>query len=80
MGSGFTTRDLFSYGGFIAGIALFMVATVGWDVHHLIRLGAGVVVGLICGWVGERLYANLIAQPKHDDRDRHDVDDDRFGG
>lgn len=79
MGSGFTTRDLFSYGGFIAGIALFMVATAGvWNVHHLVRLIAGVVVGLVCGWIGERIYANLIAEPKHDARERDERDDDRF--
>jgi hypothetical protein len=80
MGSGFTTRDLFSYGGFIAGIAVFMVATAGvWDVHHLIRLAAGVVVGLICGWIGDRIYTNLIAAPPTEDPPRDDFEDDRFG-
>lgn len=79
MGPGYTTRDLFTYGGFIAGIAVFMVGTNGvWDVHHFVRLIVGVIVGLAGAWVGDRIYTNFYAARKDDEWDRDDRDDDRF--
>lgn len=62
MSPGYTTRDLFTYGGFIAGISIFMVSTMMWDVHYLVRLICGVIVGAGCSWIGEKIYNFMTAE------------------
>jgi hypothetical protein len=66
----YTVRDLFSYGGFICGIATFMMSTTGWQVHHFLRLGSGVVVGLIVGFIATATYDRLKSPPQPRDQFR----------
>lgn len=84
MKPGYTVRDLFSYGGFIAGAAVFMlVSRQLWEMHHLVRLICAVVAGFICGGIGDRIYAFVTAESSkhhHDDWSRGEKsrdDDDR---
>ena len=71
MSPNYTVRDLFTYGGFIAGIAVFMVSTPAWDVPHLIRLLCGAVVGLTVGTISGRIHDKMNAhfsdRPPDDD-------------
>ena len=76
MKSGYTVRDLFTYGGFIAGIAIFMVSVQAWHVHHLLKLLCGVVVGMAGAWIGDKLYFQFRSRPRQEDSFN---DDDQFG-
>ncbi len=74
----YTTRDLFTYGGFIAGISAFMLSTQAWDVHRLLRLLCGAGVGLVLGFVGGALYDRINAHFS-EDNDRRRIEDDEGG-
>jgi len=74
MSPDYTTRDLFGYGGFIGGIATFMVSTQAWDVHYLLRLFCGAVAGFALGGVMTQIYDRVNRhfsepEPPDDDED-----------
>ena len=78
MSPNYTVRDLFSYGGFIAGTAAFMLTTQAWDVARIIRVLCAAGVGLVMGWMAVSLYDRIIA-PLDRPTDQFDDDNDEFG-
>lgn len=71
MGPHYTMADLFYYGGMIAGMGLgYKTAErLGFE-HSLVKLLAGVALGVLIGFCLERMYTGgLAAEDPYDDED-----------
>lgn len=55
-GPGYTMTDLVYYAGLFGGVIVVYLATKNVPLHPILRLGAGLVVGVGVGWALERAY------------------------
>jgi hypothetical protein len=55
-GPGYTVNDLFYYAGLMGGIVAMYLLLGLYDVHPLLKLGAGVAAGAGLGWVLEKMW------------------------
>ena len=55
-GPGYTVEDLVFYMGLFAGIIGVYLALEPYEVHRLVRLLGGIVVGAGLGWVMLKVY------------------------
>lgn len=55
----YTTKDLYSYGGFILGTSLtyVLLREAGIESKWQLLIPA-VLVGALCGWLGDRYYTS----------------------
>ena len=53
----YTVKDLVYYAGLFAGIIVTFKALEPFAIHSIIRLIAGLVVGVGLGWIAERVYS-----------------------
>jgi hypothetical protein len=62
-GPGYTVNDLVYYMGLFGGIIGVYLGTAPLGLHPLLRLVGGLIVGVGCGWVLEKLYTKATRWP-----------------
>ncbi len=77
MGPQYTMADLFYYGGMIAGMGLgYKTAERLGFQHQLVKLLAGVALGVLIGFCLERMYTGGLAAEDQDDDDDDELERD----
>lgn len=71
-GPGYTIDDLIFYAGLFAGLIITFVATEGMDVHRVVRLIGGGLVGSALGWGALKVYHRMTIPDSSQDDDRPD--------
>lgn len=70
-GPQYTEKDLYYYGAFMGGIIIAFLALGRLGVtNQIVRLIAGLVLGVTLGWATERAYLNSKKKPGDDNPDK----------
>jgi hypothetical protein len=71
-GPNYTVKDLVYYIGLFGGIIATFFILTPFEVHHIVKLIAGIVVGVGLGWLLETAYTSAQRKkvdPYYDDWD-----------